>query len=89
MDAEVGERDADPLEGWTLEPNPSPEDTCNGIDDDGDGLLDEGLANICGGCEPIPAQGCQGWQINTIGRSDGRVFPDRIVGLRRCPRPQR
>ncbi len=31
-------------------PGPPGMETCNGVDDDGDGLADEGLANACGSC---------------------------------------
>ncbi len=41
---------------------PSPE-VCNGVDDDCDGQIDEGVLNVCGGCGElpgIPGERCQG-----------------------------
>lgn len=54
---------------------------CNGVDDDRDGQIDEELANVCGGCAGIPAEGCQAWQINLMQNGEGRLNPDRVVGL--------
>ena len=47
-----------------LPSKPSPEVECNALDDDDDGLVDEGVANLCGGCGPIRETGCQFWRVN-------------------------
>ncbi len=75
VDAEVVEPDAAP-DG----PPPPPEE-CNGLDDDLDGEIDEGVANICGGCGGIPAEGCQAWRIEALQNSNDILNPDRVVGL--------
>ena len=42
-------------------PNQSPaEEVCNGLDDDCNGLIDEGLRNACGRCEKEPQEECNG-----------------------------
>ncbi|MFZ5469118.1 MAG: MopE-related protein [Myxococcota bacterium] len=33
-------------------------ESCNGLDDDCDGLVDEGVKNACGSCGPVPAETC-------------------------------
>ena len=33
---------------------PTPEDACDGLDDDSDDVVDEGVSNVCGGCGGIP-----------------------------------
>ena len=35
-------------------------EVCNGLDDDGDGQTDEGVANACGGCDVVPLEVCDG-----------------------------
>jgi len=40
------------------------DEACNGIDDDCDGRVDEGLRNACGRCEEAPADGCDGIDID-------------------------
>ncbi|MCB9798597.1 SUMF1/EgtB/PvdO family nonheme iron enzyme [Candidatus Nomurabacteria bacterium] len=48
---------------------PSPE-ICNGIDDDCDGQVDEGLLNACGECGAVPQEMCNGRDDNCDGRID-------------------
>ena len=38
--------------------NPGMTETCNGIDDDCDGSIDEGVKNACGTCGPTPKEVC-------------------------------
>jgi hypothetical protein len=66
-----------------IEPDLGPvePEECNGLDDDRDGNIDEDVSNICGGCDLIPGDGCQAWQINLIQNDEGRLNPDRVVGL--------
>ena len=35
-------------------------EACNGLDDDCDGAIDEGVLNACGGCGPVPEEVCNG-----------------------------
>jgi hypothetical protein len=69
-------------------------ETCNGEDDDCDGLLDEG--NVCGGCIPSPemSDGCDN-DCNGIADdgtfdaiSCGEATPVNCVGTRSCAPPQ-
>lgn len=74
--------DQDPDDGVILpDLGPGEPEACNGLDDDNDGQIDEEVANVCGGCAGIPAEGCQAWQINLIQNGEGRLNPDRVVGL--------
>ncbi|MBN2360327.1 MAG: pre-peptidase C-terminal domain-containing protein [Deltaproteobacteria bacterium] len=38
--------------------NPDASEVCNGVDDDCDGDVDEGVRNACGGCGPTPVEIC-------------------------------
>lgn len=68
-------------EGLLPDSGPVEPEVCNGLDDDRDGAIDEDVSNVCGGCDLIPAEGCQAWQINLIQNAEGRLNPDRVVGL--------
>jgi hypothetical protein len=46
---------------------------CNGLDDNCDGRIDEGVTNRCGGCGPEPAEVCNGLDDNCDGRVDEGV----------------
>lgn len=59
---------------------PEPE-SCNGIDDDQDDSVDEGVSNVCGGCGGIPPEGCQAWRVNLVQDPDGTLIAFRTVGL--------
>ena len=61
--------------------DPTPEIDCDALDNDGDGVVDEGVANLCGGCGEIPEGGCQHWRVNLIQDGEGALNPNRIVGL--------
>ncbi len=34
------------------------EEVCNGLDDDCDGSVDDGVTNVCGGCGDVPEEAC-------------------------------
>ena len=57
---------------------PIPEE-CNGEDEDGDGRVDEGVANACGGCGGIPPGGCQAWSVNLVQNGEALLDPSRVV----------
>ncbi len=46
------------------------EETCNHIDDDCDGVVDEGVRNACGTCGPAPVERCNGVDDNCDGVVD-------------------
>lgn len=86
VDAELDPDDGAPdaaLPDEGLEPDmaPPPPEACNGEDEDGDGRIDEGVSNICGGCDGVPQEGCQAWRINLIQSDDTTLNPNRVVGL--------
>lgn len=60
---------------------PPMDEVCNGEDDDLDDLIDEEVANICGGCGGLPPEGCQAWRFSLIQDPDGTLLPFRTVGL--------
>ncbi len=47
-----------------------PDETCDGADEDGDGAVDEGVTNACGGCGDVPAEVCNGEDDDCDGRAD-------------------
>ena len=67
------------------------DEVCDGVDNDLDALVDEGLNNPCGGCAPLdPETGCVSWRSNltqTQGLSDdgaptlGELDPGRLISL--------
>lgn len=71
------EPDAEPDFG----PPPPPEE-CNGLDEDLDGEIDEGLTNVCGGCEELPDDGtCQAWRLSVSQGVDGSANLQRMIGF--------
>jgi hypothetical protein len=56
----------------TLSPVPGAED-CNGLDDDCDGLVDDGVTNACGACGDVPAETCNGLDDDCNGLVDDGV----------------
>src|SRR5690606_29197453 len=50
--------------------NPDAAEVCNEIDDDCDGLIDEGVANSCGFCGPDPIEVCDLQDNNCNGLVD-------------------
>ncbi|MBU1430599.1 thrombospondin type 3 repeat-containing protein, partial [Myxococcota bacterium] len=51
--------------------SPTPgEEACNGLDDDCDGLVDEGTRNACGRCGPTPLERCDGVDNDCDGEID-------------------
>ena len=45
-------------------------ETCNGLDDDCDGEVDEGAKNACGVCGPLPLEACNGKDDDCDGLTD-------------------
>ncbi len=73
--------DAAPLDAGGPDFGPPMDEVCNGDDDDFDGLIDEEVANICGGCGGLPPEGCQAWRFSLLQDPDGTLLPFRTVGL--------
>ena len=82
------------VDDWSaLELNPPPitQERCDGIDNDFDSIVDEGLSNPCGGCEPFDENsGCSSWRVNLVQtqRMDdneqpqlGVLNPQRLIAL--------
>ncbi len=49
------------------------EEACDGVDNDCDGAVDDGVANACGGCGPAPREACEGSDEDCDGRVDEGV----------------
>ena len=47
-----------------------PSESCNGRDDDCDGLVDEGVTNACGTCGSVSAESCNGRDDDCDGSTD-------------------
>lgn len=81
-DAAPDAADRGPTDDFALPDfGPPMDEECNGEDDDLDGVIDEEVANICGGCGGLPPQGCQAWRINLVQDPAGTLLPFRTVGL--------
>ncbi len=50
-----------------------PEEICNGMDDDCDGVIDNGVLNECGACGEVPAETCNGADDDCDGGIDEGV----------------
>ena len=58
----------DPLQG-------SAPETCDGVDNDCDGQVDEGTLNSCGQCGPVPGEVCDGQDNDCDGQVDEGCAP--------------
>ncbi len=50
-----------------------PTEVCDGVDDDCDGIIDEGVLNTCGACGAPPAERCNGEDDDCDGLVDERM----------------
>ncbi|MEZ4463898.1 MAG: hypothetical protein R3F43_05095 [bacterium] len=53
-DAAPVDADVPPADALLPDAAPPVPEICNGQDEDADGLIDEGVANVCGGCGGCP-----------------------------------
>ena len=85
-DGDVAPQDAS-RDGQVPDGPPPPPEECNGEDEDGDGEIDEGVSNICGGCGGIPPEGCQAWVLQAVQNEAGRLNPNAVASLIRWASP--
>jgi hypothetical protein len=57
-----------------------PAEVCNGVDDDCDGVVDEGVANACGGCAGVQQETCNNLDDDCDGVVDNQEGIDERVG---------
>ncbi len=79
-DGDVAPQDAS-RDGQVPDGPPPPPEECNGEDEDGDGEIDEGVSNICGGCGGIPPEGCQAWVLQAVQNEAGRLNPNTVASF--------
>ena len=68
----TGERTCDSECTWR--PCQPPEEICNGVDDDCDGDVDEGVLNACGTCGSVPDEICNGDDDDCDGTIDEDTY---------------
>ncbi|HOX43976.1 MAG TPA: NBR1-Ig-like domain-containing protein [Myxococcota bacterium] len=56
--------------------HPGAAESCNGLDENCDGQVDEGVLNRCGACGPEPAEECNGADDDCDGEVDEGCGPD-------------
>jgi hypothetical protein len=61
---------------------------CNGMDDDCDGRLDEGVRNACGYCSPPPVELCNGFDDNCDGVIDEGCGDCQVGEVQPCGQDQ-
>ena len=69
-DGVVNTNDCSPL---NKDISPNKQEVCNNVDDDCDGLVDEGVKNACGTCGAVPEEVCDGKDNDCDGQADEGV----------------